>query len=257
MKSDDRFSGSKRVFRCNSFLGLSIFFVGIARAVVAAATPVLGIPLLDLGSTTQNTIQEPGKIVKDLPSRPNTSTSSASVRMEPPPSVVVESSEGAHVVMKELPKRPEAVRAPSSLPTPIKSPPSMVAQKEPDVVQKEPDVVQKEPDVVQGPLVVVDSVRIERKWDNQRWIEARILNRGGQTLKQAQVNFDFLGRGNEAVYQRKVNPLVVSGGLFGDEVAPLKPMEERIFLVSVDKIPASWEGRIEPRVVVSQIHFSD
>ncbi|MBF0156180.1 MAG: hypothetical protein HQL57_03215 [Magnetococcales bacterium] len=43
---------------------------------------------------------------------------------------------------------------------------------------------------------------------------------------------------------RKVNPLVVSGGFFGDRTQPLPAGRSRELSVDVDGAPGGWQGEV-------------
>ena len=62
----------------------------------------------------------------------------------------------------------------------------------------------------------------------------------------------FLDAGDGVVMTRSVNPLVVSGGLFGDRSEPLEAGRARDFHVEAGGAPDAWADRVDARVTDSR-----
>lgn len=97
-------------------------------------------------------------------------------------------------------------------------------------------------------VVMVDQLQVEIGEHNEKRIEARILNQGGKFLHDVAVDILFLDSRGETVLARSVNPLVISGGLFGDKVQTLWPGRARKFIVDATDVPKSWSGALRPNV---------
>ncbi|MBF0340392.1 MAG: hypothetical protein HQL95_05440 [Magnetococcales bacterium] len=97
--------------------------------------------------------------------------------------------------------------------------------------------------------VSVDQLLIIVLESGERRVQGRLFNHGGQQLSTARVNIEFLSASGQVVLIRPVNPLVVSGGIFGDQSEPLPPGTARRFLVATDDTPASWNGKVEAKVM--------
>lgn len=99
-----------------------------------------------------------------------------------------------------------------------------------------------------GPPVVLREVRVGNTESNERRVFAEVVNQSGDSLKNIEVVIKFLNYEKETVHERQVNALVVSGGLFGDSVTPLKMGEVRNFSVGIDDLPPGWSGNVEAMV---------
>ncbi|HIJ83818.1 MAG: hypothetical protein HW380_1237 [Magnetococcales bacterium] len=97
-------------------------------------------------------------------------------------------------------------------------------------------------------VVVVDRLRVGVDGFGNKIVRGRIANQGGKSLAQVLMFIDFTGSGGAAVQSRLVNPLVVSGGLFGDRVQSLKPGDSRSFQVDATDLPSSWSGAVVARI---------
>lgn len=103
-------------------------------------------------------------------------------------------------------------------------------------------------------IVVVDQMVIQNGESNEKRVQARIQNQGGRFLASVQLTCHFLDRNGQSVLAREVNPLVISGGLFGDKVQTLAPGAERLFHVDATHVPGEWSGSV--RVDVQYYHFA-
>ncbi|MBF0144630.1 MAG: hypothetical protein HQL84_00910 [Magnetococcales bacterium] len=97
-------------------------------------------------------------------------------------------------------------------------------------------------------VVVVDRLRVGVDTFGNRVIRGRIANQGHQSLAQVEVTVEFTEAGGAIVQSRRVNPLVVSGGLFGDRVQTLKPGDSRMFQLDATDLPDSWTGSVATRI---------
>ncbi len=62
----------------------------------------------------------------------------------------------------------------------------------------------------------------------------------------------FLDANDRVLTRRPINPLVVSGGLFGDKSVPLEVGKTRFFRVETDGVPGIWSGRVDVEVIDSE-----
>ncbi|MBF0270555.1 MAG: hypothetical protein HQL98_00575 [Magnetococcales bacterium] len=99
---------------------------------------------------------------------------------------------------------------------------------------------------VQG--VSVDQLTVLVMESGERRVQGRVYNQGRQPLMAARVDIQFLNANGEVLLSRPINPMVVSGGVFGDQSEPLPAGTGRTFLVSTDDIPTSWSGKLAARV---------
>ncbi|MBF0427981.1 MAG: hypothetical protein HQL94_03600 [Magnetococcales bacterium] len=99
----------------------------------------------------------------------------------------------------------------------------------------------------QGDLAIENYSQIVMETGEVR-INAHMFNHGRQPLAAAWVNIDFLNSNGEVLFTRAVNPLVVSGGIFGDQSAPLAEGTGRQFHVSADEVPFGWTGKVDAKV---------
>lgn len=97
--------------------------------------------------------------------------------------------------------------------------------------------------------VSVDQLATVISESGERRITARLSNRAQKKLIFAQVDIRFLSASKQVLLTRAVNPLVVAGGLFGDQVEPLEAGTSRLFTVFADDAPASWAGDVDAVVI--------
>ncbi|MEO5330920.1 MAG: methane monooxygenase/ammonia monooxygenase subunit B [Magnetococcus sp. YQC-5] len=97
--------------------------------------------------------------------------------------------------------------------------------------------------------VSVDQLAMVDMDTGEKRIKARLINHGHQKLTAAQVNIEFLNSSGQVVLSRAVNPLVVSGGIFGDQSEALAPGSSRPFYVLADDAPAGWSGKLGAKVM--------
>ncbi|MBF0108067.1 MAG: hypothetical protein HQL76_02670 [Magnetococcales bacterium] len=102
-------------------------------------------------------------------------------------------------------------------------------------------------------VVVIDRLRVGVDLFGNRVIRGRVANQGHQSLAHVEVTVEFTEPGGTILQSRRVNPLVISGGLFGDRVQTLKPGGSRIFQVDATDLPTSWSGSVATRVEIH--HF--
>ncbi|MBF0614379.1 MAG: hypothetical protein HQL92_04420 [Magnetococcales bacterium] len=96
--------------------------------------------------------------------------------------------------------------------------------------------------------VSVDQLSVVVMESGERNIQARLFNQGRHPLSAARVDMEFLNSKGDVVLVRPVNPLVVTGGLFGDQSEPLATGSARRFMVATDDTPASWSGKLAARI---------
>ncbi|MBF0263139.1 MAG: hypothetical protein HQL97_15020 [Magnetococcales bacterium] len=100
--------------------------------------------------------------------------------------------------------------------------------------------------------VSVDQLAIFILESGERRVQGRVYNHGNQPLIAARVQIEFLGNAGEVLTARPINPLVVSGGIFGDQSESLSAGAGRNFLVTTDELPANWNGKLSAKVIGAQ-----
>ncbi|MBF0446814.1 MAG: hypothetical protein HQL67_01290 [Magnetococcales bacterium] len=98
-------------------------------------------------------------------------------------------------------------------------------------------------------VVLIDQVKVQEGDNRERLLQARIHNLGSQYLSDVTLNIRFLSRTGQSVLERAINPLVISGGLFGDKVQTLSPGTSRLFVIDGTEVPGEWSGEISAQVV--------
>jgi hypothetical protein len=97
-------------------------------------------------------------------------------------------------------------------------------------------------------VVMVDQIQVQKGDNNEKVVQARILNQGSRFLIDVHLEILFLDTRGKPVLARGINPLVISGGLFGDKVQTLAPGSSRVFLVDATDVPTSWGGNVRAKV---------
>ncbi|MEO5376655.1 MAG: hypothetical protein H7832_02545 [Magnetococcus sp. DMHC-6] len=92
--------------------------------------------------------------------------------------------------------------------------------------------------------VVVGYPKIGKSLLNKKRLFAKIFNNSDQSLILAFVKVTFFGKDGQIVYEKIVQPLVFSGGLFGDQVSHLPPGKIRQFGMDVEDISREWTGEV-------------
>ncbi|MEO5344926.1 MAG: hypothetical protein H7834_00940 [Magnetococcus sp. YQC-9] len=100
--------------------------------------------------------------------------------------------------------------------------------------------------------VSVDQLALFILESGERRVQGRVFNHGKLPLISARVNIEFLGNAGEVLTARPVNPLVVSGGIFGDQSELLAAGAGRNFLITTDDLPANWNGKLSAKVMGAQ-----
>ncbi|GAB0057715.1 hypothetical protein SIID45300_02047 [Candidatus Magnetaquicoccaceae bacterium FCR-1] len=100
--------------------------------------------------------------------------------------------------------------------------------------------------------VSVDQLAIFILESGERRVQGRVYNHGSQPLIAARVQIEFLGNAGEVLTARPVNPLVISGGIFGDQSEILPSGSGRSFLVTTDELPANWNGKLSAKIMGAQ-----
>ena len=104
-------------------------------------------------------------------------------------------------------------------------------------------------------LLKIDNVRLVKgRGDSTTGLRvphlhALVSNKGANPMIEARVDMLFMDGTGQVLARRSVNPLVVSGGLFGDKIRPLQPGESREFEVDTSQLPAGWGSQIHAELV--------
>ena len=81
---------------------------------------------------------------------------------------------------------------------------------------------------------------------------SHIDKEGTQPFVGARVDILFMDDKDNILLRRSVDPLVVSGGLFGDKKKPLSPGESREFIVDATHPPSGWTDKLKAEVIYYQ-----
>lgn len=102
-------------------------------------------------------------------------------------------------------------------------------------------------------VVILDQIRVDVDEHKNRVIQGRIANQGSRSLAHVEAKIDFTDAGGGVLQSRLVNPLVVLGGIFGDQVQTLSPGDKRRFQLDASDLPGSWTGSLT--MEVQAYHF--
>ncbi|WP_130471355.1 hypothetical protein [Candidatus Magnetaquicoccus inordinatus] len=101
-------------------------------------------------------------------------------------------------------------------------------------------------------LMTVDEVQIDKSLPDQPRIQVRISHHGNRVVDHARMDILFLDNKATLLARRAVNPLVVSGGLYGDKIKPLRPDEVREFYVDATQAPLGWLDQVAVELIYYQ-----
>ena len=101
-------------------------------------------------------------------------------------------------------------------------------------------------------LLVVDQTQVDRTLFDQPRILVRMSHHGDRAVDSARLDILFLDSKSTLLARRAVNPLVISGGLSGDKIKPLRPGEVREFFVDATQAPLGWMDQLSTEVVYYQ-----
>ncbi|OSM01952.1 hypothetical protein [Magnetofaba australis] len=99
-----------------------------------------------------------------------------------------------------------------------------------------------------GP-VAVGNFRLGGSVLGHRRLQGDLVNWAEQTLESARVELDFLDRNGHILARRQLDPLVIAGGVFGDQVKPLEAGMSRVFGLDARDLPSAWKGAVRARVL--------
>lgn len=83
-------------------------------------------------------------------------------------------------------------------------------------------------------------------------IHATLNNTSTRPVIDIRVDILFMDGKDRILSRRAINPLVVSGGLFGDKTKPLFPGETRGFQADATQPPSGWINQLKAEVVYYQ-----
>ncbi|MBF0185123.1 MAG: hypothetical protein HQM06_12150 [Magnetococcales bacterium] len=101
-------------------------------------------------------------------------------------------------------------------------------------------------------LLLVDQIEIDKSLPEQPRIQVRISHHGNRVVDNARMDILFLDNKATLLARRAVNPLVVSGGLYGDKVKPMRPDEVRDFYVDATQAPLGWLDQVSVELIYYQ-----
>ncbi|MBF0368622.1 MAG: hypothetical protein HQL52_04115 [Magnetococcales bacterium] len=97
--------------------------------------------------------------------------------------------------------------------------------------------------------VVVGDFRIGTGLLGHKRLVGKVLNNSGEKLTDAKLAIYFVNSKNVPLVTKEINPLVVSGGVFGDRINPLRDGNIRRFGVKVDDVSPLWSGQVAVKVI--------
>ena len=92
-------------------------------------------------------------------------------------------------------------------------------------------------------------MKVQKGDNNVQIIQARIHNQSSKYLADVNLDILFLNSRGKTMFKRAINPLVVSGGLFGDKIQTLAPGASRIFIVDATEVPQGWSQEVNYTMV--------
>ncbi|MBF0097117.1 MAG: hypothetical protein HQM04_10875 [Magnetococcales bacterium] len=101
-------------------------------------------------------------------------------------------------------------------------------------------------------LLLVDRIEVDKTIPEQPFIRVQISHHGNRVVDGARMDILFLDNKATLLARRAVNPLVVSGGLYGDKVKPIRPEEVREFIVDATQAPLGWLDQVSVELVYYQ-----
>ena len=107
-------------------------------------------------------------------------------------------------------------------------------------------------------LLAIDNLRLDSgkklvgDMSDTPQIRALMSNKGNKPFIDAKLDIIFMDGKDRIISRRSINPLVVSGGLFGDKVKLLQPGDSREFVADASNAPSGWIDRLETEVIYYQ-----
>ncbi|MBF0445872.1 MAG: hypothetical protein HQL68_09790 [Magnetococcales bacterium] len=98
-------------------------------------------------------------------------------------------------------------------------------------------------------VVLIANMQVQKGDNNEQVIQSRIHNQSSKYLANVNLDILFLNSQGKTMFKRAINPLVVSGGLFGDKIQTLAPGASRIFIVDATEVPQGWSQEVNYAVV--------
>lgn len=99
-----------------------------------------------------------------------------------------------------------------------------------------------------GPPIVIANLRVTTNRLGEREVVGEVNNQSPLELIEAVVTLQFLSKSDKKVMERDINPLVISGGIFGDEAVVLGPGKTHTFVIPASDIPTTWSGKVKAEV---------
>lgn len=98
-------------------------------------------------------------------------------------------------------------------------------------------------------LIEVEQIQVDKNLPDLPRIQVRMNYTGNRILESARMDILFLDNKATVLGRRAVNPLVISGGLYGDRVKPLHPGEVRTFFADATQAPLGWMDQVSAELV--------
>lgn len=98
-------------------------------------------------------------------------------------------------------------------------------------------------------LIVINHVKVDKSVADTPRVQVEIDYFGTRIVEDARLDLLFLDSKEKVLGRRAVNPLVVSGGLYGDKVSPLNPGEKRAFYIDASNTPAGWTSHVAAEMI--------
>ena len=101
-------------------------------------------------------------------------------------------------------------------------------------------------------LILIKRVETDKSVAESPRIQVSIRYNGERVIDSARMDILFLDNRSTVLGRRAINPLVVSGSMFGDRIQPLQPSELRALTVDATQAPLGWVDQVAAEIIYYQ-----
>ncbi|MBF0160789.1 MAG: hypothetical protein HQL88_00740 [Magnetococcales bacterium] len=98
-------------------------------------------------------------------------------------------------------------------------------------------------------LIVIEQLQVDKSVAEWPRIRIALRYNGDRVIDEAKLDVLFLDSKATLLARRAINPLVVSGSMFGDKMQPLHPGELRNVVVDATQAPLGWLDRVSVELI--------
>lgn len=98
-------------------------------------------------------------------------------------------------------------------------------------------------------LIVINHAKLDKSVADMPRVQVEIDHFGTRIVDDARLDLLFLDGHGRVLGRRAVNPLVVSGGLYGDKASPLNPGEKRELYIDASNAPEGWTSHVAAEII--------